>query len=581
AWQDRQSQLQQQLRDQLPPELVKAEQQKLLDEFINRELVVQRARESGYRVSDRQLAETLQSFPALQVDGKFSRDRYAALLRQQGRSEAEFEREFRRDLESSQLQNGIGVSSFVTPGELQRRVQLEGETREIAYAVLPAAAYAAQVNPTAEQVAAYYDKHKSEYMTAETVALQYLQLNLEDIAAGVQVDETALRKYYEDNAARNETPERRKASHILVESGTNDAAARQKADALAARAKAGEDFAALARENSDDPGSRSAGGELGWSTREAFVKEFSDALFSMNKGEVRGPVRTQFGYHVIKLEDVETPHVRSFEEMRGELEPQFRREQAQSLFYEKSQQLADESFSALIELDTVSKKLNLPLQTVDGFTRQGGAPLGSDRKLIDAVFADDVLQDRQNSQPVALGEDGVVVLRVTDHKPAQQRPIDSVREDILARLREDGARKAAADAAAALAGRVAGGEPFAAAAVAAGLQPTAPQVVGRSGPTSATAAPVAPELIKAVYQAPYPAPGKPSAGNTTLASGDQAVFVISSVRPGTLDATAAAELPQRAQQAAQLHAAVEFAAYVEELKRTSKIRKNDQLFATE
>jgi peptidyl-prolyl cis-trans isomerase D len=580
AWQDRQSQLQQQLRDELPPDLVASEQHKLLEEFINRELLAQRAHESGYRVSDRELAETLQRIPELQVDGKFSRDRYAGLLRQQGRAEAEFEHEFRRDLESSQLRNAIGISSFVTPGELQRRVQLEGEAREIAYAVLPAASYVAQVNVTPEQVAAEYEKNKTLYMTPETVSLQYLKLDLADIAANVQVTDEALRKYYDDNAARNEAPERRKAAHILIESGSDDAAAAKEAESVVARAKAGEDFAKLAREFSDDPGSKDAGGELGWSTREAYVKEFADALFTMDKGEIRGPVRTQFGYHVIKLEDIETPHVRSFEEMRAELEPEFRREQAQNAFYEKSQQLADEAFTALSELDSVAKKTGLPLHTVERFTRQGGGDFGADRKVIDAVFSAPVLEDRQNSQPVEVGEDSVVVLRVTDHRPSQQRPIDEVRDEITAQLRESVAQKAAADAAAALAKRVADGEGFEQAIATAGLKATAAQSVTRLGPENPEAAPVAPELVKAIFQVPHPVDGKPSAGAATLASGDQAVFVVKNVRAGGLDAAAAAELPMRAQQAAQLNGAVEFTAYLEELKRTSKIKKNDKLFAT-
>ncbi len=580
AWQERQSELQQQLHGELPADLVRTEQTRMLDDFVDRELLVQRAHDSGYRVGDRELADTLARIPALQVDGQFSRDRYAALLQQQGRSEAEFEREFRRDLESSQLRNAVLVSSFVTPGELQRRIRLEGETREIAYALVPAARYAA-VAVTPEQIAAYYDKNKSQYMTDESVALQYLRLDLADVASGVQVDEDALRTYYEENAARNATPERRKASHILIESGSDDTAAKKKAEALLARAKAGEDFARLARENSDDPGSKAAGGELGWSTREAYVKEFADALFSMQKGEIRGPVRTQFGYHILRLEDVETPRVRGFEEMRGELEPEFRREQAQSRFYEKSQQLADESFAALSELESVAKKLGMPLHTVERFTRQGGGALGNDRKIIDAVFSTDVLQDRQNSPPIALGDESVVVLRVTDHKSAEQRPLDAVRDEITARLQQDGARKAAADAAAALAKRVSAGESLAPVAGPAGLTVTAPQTVTRSGPVSETAAPVPPELIKAVYQAPYPSAGMPSAGSVTLASGDAVAFAVTGVQPGGLDATAAAELPQHAQQFAQVNGAVEFTAYLEELKRTSKVKVNDKLFATE
>jgi peptidyl-prolyl cis-trans isomerase D len=583
AWQDRQSELQQQIRDELPPELVRAEQQRLLDGFIDRELMVQRARKSGYHVSDRELAETLRQIPALQVDGQFSRDRYAALLRQQGRSEAEFEREFRRDLESNQLRNAIAVSSFVTPAEMERRIALEGESREVAYAVIPAAGFAAQAEVTPEAVAAHYEKNKTQYVTPETVSLQYLRLDLADIAANVQVTEENLRKFYEETAARNETPERRRASHILVESGSDDAAAKKEAEEVAARAKGGADFAGLAREHSDDLGSKAAGGDLGWATRDAYVKEFADALFAMQKeGEIVGPVRTQYGYHVIRLDGIEAPHVRSFEEVRAELEPEYRREVAQSEFYEKSQQLADESFAALSELDSVAKKLGLPLQTVDGFTRQGGGTLGNDRKIIEAAFSDEVLQDRQNSQPIQLGDESVVVLRVADHQPSQQRPLEEVRDEITAQLREEAARKAAADAAVALARRIEAGEPLDAVAASAGAKATGKQTVDRQGPTEDNGAPVPPELVKAIFQAPRPAgEGKSSVGTATLASGDQAVFVVSDARPGMLEAAAEAQLPLRAQQTAQINAAVEFGAYLDELRRTAKIKKNTKLFATD
>jgi len=428
AWQNRQQELQQTLRDELPEELVKSEQQRLLEDFIRRELLVQRVGELGYRVSDRDLVGELASIPALQVDGQFSRDRYAALLRSQGRTEADFEAEFRRDLEISQLQNAIGVSSFALPGELNRRVQLMGETRDVQMLIVPSAGFAAGVTVTDEQIAARYEQRKAEFQTPETVNLEYVQLTLAEVAAGVQVTDEALRSFYDQVAAeRYATAERRPARHILIESGSDDAAAKAKAEKLTAEAKGGADFAALAAQNSDDPGSKGQGGDLGWSTRESFVGPFSEALFAMSPGEVRGPVKTQFGYHVIKLEGIEPAAQRSFEDVRAELEADYRREQAQSAFYERSQQLADEAFAALSELESVATKLGLELRTVEGFTRQGGGALGADRKVIDAVFSDDVLKDRQNSPAVNVGEESVVVLRVTEHKTPAQRPLEEVR----------------------------------------------------------------------------------------------------------------------------------------------------------
>jgi peptidyl-prolyl cis-trans isomerase D len=320
AWQNRQQELQQALRDELPADLVKTEQARLLEDFIRRELLVQRAISLGYRVSDRELAEALQAIEALQVDGQFSRDRYAALLRAQGRTEADFEAEFRRDLEISQLQNAIGVSGFVLPGELERRIRIVGETREVQTLIVPASSYAAGVQVPAEQVAARYEERKADFRTPETVDLQYVQLTLPEVAAGVQVTEEGLRAFYDQVAAeRYTTTERRQARHILVESGSDEAAAKAKAEKLAAEAKGGADFATLAAQNSDDPGSKAQGGDLGWATRDSFVGPFAEALFAMVPGEVRGPVKTQFGYHIIKLEAHRAAGVQPFEEIKAGL----------------------------------------------------------------------------------------------------------------------------------------------------------------------------------------------------------------------------------------------------------------------
>jgi peptidyl-prolyl cis-trans isomerase D len=572
AWQDRQSELQQATRDELPAELVKTEQQRLLDNFIRRELMLQHAHKLGYRVSDAELARALAAIPALQVDGVFSRDRYAALLRAQGRTEADFEAEFRRDLEITQLQNAIAVSAFALPGELRRRFELMGEARDVQVLLLPADKYAAGVTVTEQQVAARYEQDKARYTTPETVNLQYVQLNLQDVAAGVQVTDEGLHAFYDKVAAeRYTTTERRRARHILVESGADDAAAKAKADKLAAEAKAGADFAALAAKNSDDPGSKAQGGDLGWATHDSFVAPFADALFAMKAGEITGPVKTQFGYHVIKLEEVEPGAQRSFDEVRGELEADYRREQAQSVFYERSQVLADESFAALSELDSVAKKLGLPVKTLEGFTRQGGGALGNDRKMIDAAFSDEVLQERQNSPAISLGDESVVVLRVTDHKTPAQRPLADVRTEIEASLRAEEAGKAAEAAAKAAAAKLTGGGAFADVAKELDVQGSGVVTLTRNAET------VPPELRKAIFAAAAPAAGKTTAGTARL-NGATAVFLVSAARPGTMPAGDAPELAQTVQQAAGQAAVIEFSNYVAELERTAKITKNEKVF---
>ncbi len=576
AWQQRQTQLLQASRDELPAAVVKEEQTKLLNEFIDREVLIQHVDAMGYRVSDLDIARQIEALPELQVDGKFSRDRYAALLAAQGRSEAQFEQEFRRDIQVAQLRNGIAISSFATPGELGRRIALEGETRDIDYFTIAAAKFATDVAVSPGEVQAYYDANKADFITPETVSVQYVALKAADVAATVEVTDEALHQYYDQVAPERYTDaERRRARHILIEAGSDDAAAKQKADEVMAKAKAGEDFGKLAGEYSDDPGSKARGGELGWATRQSFVQPFADALFTMQVGEIGGPVKTQFGYHVIQLEEVQPARQRSFDEVRAELEADYRNEQAQSLFYEKSQQLADDAFASLSELESVAQKHGLELLTVDSFTRQGAGPFAGNRKVIDTVFSDEVLQQRQNSPAVNVTDDEVAVFRVTDYKPAASRPLEEVRTEIEATLREQGSRKAAEAAALADSVRINSGTAFAVVADEASAVPNGATTVNRATEDIPAA------LRKAVFSASRPAPGKTTGGTAVLSNGDVAVFVVNAVRAGTAPAgpDAAIQLAQVMEKTAGMAARADFTSYVKELDRTAKIKINDQVFA--
>jgi peptidyl-prolyl cis-trans isomerase D len=415
-------------------------------------------------------------------------------------------------------------------------------------------------------------------VTPETVSLQYVSIKAADVAATVAVTDEALHEYYDQVAPeRYQEPERRRARHILIEAGTDDAAAKKKAEEVLAKAKAGEDFGKLASEYSSDPGSKEQGGELGWATRQSFVQPFADALFAMQVGEISDPVKTQFGYHLIQLEEVQPARQRSFDEVRAELEADYRNEQAQALFYEKSQDLADDAFASLTELDSVAQKHGLKLQTVEAFTRQGGGPFDGNRKVIDTVFSDEVLQERQNSPAINVTDDEVAVFRVTDHKPATPRPLDEVRAEVEATLREQGARKAAEAAALADAAKINGGAALAEVAQAAGIAPAGSATIGR------TADGVPPALLKAVFSASRPAPGKATGGTAVLADGDVAVFVVNAVRAGTAPTgpDAALQLSQVMEKAAGMAARADYTAYVKELDRTAKIKINEQVFAAE
>ncbi|HEY8540338.1 MAG TPA: SurA N-terminal domain-containing protein, partial [Steroidobacteraceae bacterium] len=285
AWQRQLSQLQQMIRDELPPELMRAQQRAVLDQFVQRTLLRQRAEDFGYRVSDDVLFERLQQMPEFQADGKFSAARYNAILRQAGLTPPQFEADLATALLISQVQEAIVDSSFVLPYELERRYVLEREERELDYVLIAANSFADRVQVTDEQIQAWYDSHQSDYMLPETVDLEYVEVTREVAEASVEVTEAALKDYYESVKERFQTQERRRARHILItaEDGLDDAAAEKRAAEIAEQARAGENFEELARKYSKDPGSAQQGGDLGWAERGMFVGPFEEALFSMQK----------------------------------------------------------------------------------------------------------------------------------------------------------------------------------------------------------------------------------------------------------------------------------------------------------
>lgn len=576
AWQRRQSQLQQMMRAELPPDMVKSQQKALLDEQIRTTLLTERSKDLGYRVGNDELARRIREFPELQIDGKFSRDRYAMLLRQQGRTEPQFEAELRSSLAIMQMQNGVVQSAFVAPYELDRRFALEKQEREIEYALIPTSDFSAQVNVTDEQVQAWYDSHKDDFMLPESVDLQYIELTRAKAEAAVTVDEAELKSYYEQVKEKYESAERRQARHILITAadGLDDAAASKKAEKLVAQAKSGADFADLAKQNSKDPGSAQQGGDLGWAQRGMFVGPFEDALFSMQTGEIRGPIKTQFGYHIIRLEGVEQGHVRPFDEVRAELEADFRKDRSQNIFYDESQKLADLAFSTLTELDSVATQLNLPLKTVPGFTREGGGELGSDPGAIDAAFSDEVLEQRHNSPLVPIGEDRAVILRVVNHKPAEPRPLADVRAQIDAQLRIQAARDAANAKAANAIAKLQQGGSWSDVAGELTLSPVGKRYVTRQD----TVAPAA--VVRAAFAAPSAgvSADKPHFGSAITDDGNVAVFGVTGVRRGDASSESATERTVRHRRSEQESGNVEFAAYVADAERKAKIVRNDKVF---
>jgi peptidyl-prolyl cis-trans isomerase D len=546
---------------------------RVLDDYVNGEALVTRFDNLGYRVTDQELLQAMAEVPAFQVDGKFDMSHAVAVLNAQGRSVAEIEGLFRHDVKLKQLDTALSASSFVTATELKEFRGLMRQQRELAWATLPAAKYAAAANPDDAAVKAYYDAHKSEYMTPETVNLRYVELSLADMAAKVSVDDAQLKTYYDEQKAK--TPERftqgeqRRVSHILlaVNDPKEDAAVKAKAESILKRAQAGEDFSTLAKEFSQDPGSAAQGGDLGWAERKAYVGPFADAAFTMKVDEIQGPVKTQFGYHILKLAGIQPQVVKTFDQAKADLEAEYRRSEAERLFNSAQDQLADAALQNTTDIDVVARKAGLAVHAIPGFSRSdGGAPLGNVPAVTEAAFSADVLDGRLS--PLVEVEKGRgVVMRATDHKLPQQKPLDAVRTDVVAAWKKQRGVELAAAAAADAAKRLNAGESWDAVVKGLGLTAQTPKFIARSDQEM----PV--EVRTAAFSAPKPAQ-KPIYESVALGGGDSVVFAFTAVREDPNAATFN-EADMRRQFAARF-ASGEAQSYAEAARADAKVLLNPQ-----
>jgi peptidyl-prolyl cis-trans isomerase D len=502
------------------PEVGQAQRrQAVLDGMIREALLVQAAEAMKMRAGDAAVVATIHSVPAFQRDGRFDVPVYQQTLRQQGMAEAAFEQQLRRLLVTDQLVEGIRGSAFVTPSELRDSLRLTEQQRDVGYFVLRRADFAGSATPTDDEVKAYYERHRDAFMTPERVQVEYLELDAARLAAEVRPDEEAIKGYYEQH--RDELVQRpqRRARHILF-AAADDKPAEVEAKAKAAldRLRQGEDFGALAKELSDDPGSAAQGGDLGWFERGVMVKEFEDVAFSLPAGEVSQPVRSPFGLHLIEVTEIRESEQPSLEAVRERVLQALQRAEAEKLYYDQVERLSDLTYENAGSLEPAADALALKPQATDWFGRDGGLGVLASPKVVAAAFSEEVLGERRNSDPIELGPEHAVVLRVRAHEAARLRPLDEIRAEVSARLIEEKAAAAARARAAELVAQARAGEALDALAKGAG---SSYERVARLGRRPAG---VAPAVAQAAFGLPrVPAGGAPAFTLVDIGNGDVAV----------------------------------------------------------
>lgn len=418
-----------------------------LDVLVQENVLVQKLTESGQSVGDTQLNATLQSLEAFKTNGVFDSARYQEQIRLQGESVEGFENRMRRAVLIDQAANSVVQSSFVSDAELDAFVKLRDQQREISILTVPNSLFEDSVEVGDEEIQAYYDENGSRYQTAEKVSVDYLVLDANDLTGDIDIEEDDVRFEYEQRKSEFVVDEQRRASHILIEvdADADEAATaelRAKAQALLDRANAGEDFAELAKANSDDVGSANSGGDLGFFGKGVMVPPFEEAVFALEQGQISELVQSSFGFHIIKLTGLQEQRGKTFEEMRAELENEMKRDRAADIVIERSELLTDATYENPETLSVAAEELGLEIKTSELFERNNGTGIASAPEFRNAAFSDEVLEQSNNSEPLQLSGNRIVVLRLKERVAPTPKPLEEVREDILATLKEEAANNA-------------------------------------------------------------------------------------------------------------------------------------------
>lgn len=556
---------------QLPAALTAQLQNDVLEGLIRNALITQRAEKLGYRVSENDLREAIRTEPAFQLSGQYSPEVAKAVLAQNGITLDKFQDELRSALLREQLEGGIEISEFMTPGELARSHALENQEREVRYAVLPADQYKPTSPPDEASIQAYYRAHQVDYIRPEWAHLQYAQLSLSQLTAQIKVSDTDLHAAYDKEKAKFEQPERRHAHHILISFGKDEAAAKKLAEDVLAQAKAGKDFGALAKKYSQDPGSAQQGGDLGWADRSAYVGPFADALFSMHPGEIRGPVKTQFGYHIIRLDEIQPGKTKSFDEVKSDLLAQVSKDKATDKFGDIQEKLQSDIQDPGANLDALAKQYGLQTGEVAQYERgTGGGALGSAQEVQDLVFGDSAPAAGHLAGPVLVGDQKLVIVKVLDRHPRSVKPLAEVRDSIVAALTKERGTEAALKAADAARDKLQGGAKFDDVVKDLKVSADPARFVGRNDPS------ILPELRDAAFAAPAPRGGKPVYQTVRLSSGGAAVIEVTQVRVPPLPDKA--QQRATAQQTAERNGLAEANDYELQIRESAKVEKNPKAF---
>ncbi|MED7670050.1 peptidylprolyl isomerase [Pseudomonas moraviensis subsp. stanleyae] len=559
-------------RRQLMQQLGKDFDASLLDEkmlresalkgLIDRKLLLQGAEQAKFSFSEAALDQVILQTPEFQVDGKFSSERFDQVIRQLGYSRMQFRQMLAQEMLIGQLRAGVAGSGFVTDAEVLAFARLEKQTRD--FATLNVKADPAAVKLTDDEVKAYYDEHAKEFMTPDQVIIDYVELKKSSFFDQVSVKDEDLEAAYQKEIAN--LSEQRRAAHILIEVNdkTTEAQAKAKIDEVQARLAKGEKFEALAKEFSQDPGSANNGGDLGYAGPGVYDPAFEKALYSLSKDQVSEPIRTDFGYHLIKLLGVEAPEVPTLASLKDKLTRELKAAQVEQRFVEATKQLEDSAFEAS-DLAQPAADLKLTVHTSKPFGREGGEGVAANRAVVTAAFSPEVIDEGANSTAIELDPETVIVLRAKEHLKPAQLPLESVSAAIRTQMTKEHASAEAKTRAEKLIADLRDGKaPLDKAIAGQNWKVTEAATRGQEG--------VDPAVLQALFRMPKPAvKDKPTFSSVTLPDGSLMIVRLNSVNEAA--APTDEEKAQYRRFLASREGQQDFAAYRKQLEAEAKIER--------
>jgi len=546
----------------------------VLEQLIARKLLAQAADDFGVAVSRERVDQVVVSNPAFQAAGEFQGDMYRQAVQAMGYSPQGFLDDTAELMALEQLQTTIADTAFLTRRELNLHAALLGQRRDVAYLPFDVDRFRTQVEVSDEDVRLRYEENQRQYTTDERVDVAYVSLSLDDLVddPSIEVREEDVRSAYESDRAAAPAEQERRSRHILLETGDDRSAeeARAQLEAIRERVEAGESFADIAAEVSEDTGSAAQGGDLGFAGRDIFDPAFEEALFALEQpGDVSQPVETEFGYHLIQLEEIRDNEYPDFASVREGIEQRLRREQAELVYAERLRELDNLAFEHPNGLDAIVEQLGLERQTVEGVTRTEGAAPFDDAALRDRLFSEDVLQKGFNSAAVETGATAAVVMRVAERHPPEQIPFEEVAGEIRNAMEAERAGELAREAHAQALARLQAGESVS--QVAADLEAN----WQRFDAVRRNATEVPRAVLEAAFALPRPGSDGKSVGEATLPRGGVAVVTVTRVDDGSVQALTDSELAGMRQFLGNRVSQQEFAALFETLRQEASVARRD------